>query len=395
MTVLFALAGGCRVWGADEPQFLQQMLNLQRFQALCRWTNDCPPIRVMIYGQSITGQPWTTQMVGDVQARFPGHQWNVVNRCLSGTPSQDLIYSTDADVFPFNPDLIIFHCYGDTNLYAQIIAHMRARTTSDILIINDHYVHWDSLSDPGIGLWDGQVLPDIALLYGACMADIRTPWKEYLVTHNLPISALTLDGLHPNATGQALLRQYAGAYAHGPSLQPSPDPYNCPRALRVKIPSDARASGIWQLPFTGTRVTARVGAGDASILVDGVPPSGLVGGAVHTRSSLWPGTGWWPALRKVDCAAPMLPERWKVHIDKLISSNSFQFSVTGSVTGPDGSGSTAAEFRSTSGRVVIEPVYWWWNGLVGTLTNGMEFTWNAVATGADSVHRSAGASATW
>ena len=387
--MIFAAAMGSY---ADEPAFLQHMLNLQRFQALCQTGGAVPPVRVLIYGQSITGQAWSTKLVDAVRARHPGRSWVVTNLCISGNSTQTLIHTAETDVYPFNPDLIIFHDYGDTNLYQQLVEDFRARTTSDILLMNDHYVLWDSLSTPGIGDWDGAILPALALANGACMADIRTPWKNYLISNNLPYTALVADGLHPNAMGQSLLLQFMSVYANGPALAPVPDPYNCPRARRMLIPPAAIASGEWRVVFEGNRVAAQVRLGSARILVDGAPPSAALTGGIHGRSSAWPGSPIWPCLLKVGNATPIIPEQWTLRVESLNSAKSFQFSVHGSVTGPDGSGSTDSPFRSLSGRVLILPEDWWWAQFSGKLTNGMQFTWTSRLRGSDTLSGGKGVS---
>ena len=384
--VILAFIAG-KVVHSGEAVFLQHMMNLQRFQALCRITNDAPPIRVLIYGQSITALPWSTRVVDQVRLQHPGRSWIVQNRCIQGDPSQDLVYTSEADVYPFNPDLIIFQAYGSEDAYRQLVESFRARTTSDILLINDHYAVWDNVTNSDIGDWDGRILPEIALGNGACLADIRTPWREYLLETGLPYTALLSDGIHPNAAGQVLMQSLVSKYVSGPALSPLPDPYNCGRVRRYSLPGAASAAGQWRFQFQGTRIVGRVGSGTAVVYVDGFPPSHWIGGGVHGRASPWPGD-WWPCLMQIRTSAPLVPETWKLTIDATNGLKSFRFSVTGSVTGFDGSGSTDAPFRSNSGRVVISPKDWWWDYLFTQLAPGTVFTWSSIATGNDKVTRS-------
>ncbi len=371
---------------ADEPAVLQQQLNLQRFQSLCRSTNPGPPIRVLIYGQSITGQPWSMRMMDEVRNTYPQRDWVIENRCIGGSPSQYLVHLAEADLYPFNPDLLVFHAYGDLDAYRRLVASVRARTTADILLINDHYVGWDSLATPGIGDWDGRILPELALEYGACMADIRTPWKQYLLDNHLPIAALLFDTVHPNLAGQALMRSLATRYVSGPSLIPSPDPFACGRVRRVTLQEAAGAPGERRLTFNGNRVVAHVRTTDGTvrILLDGRPPGAWPSGAVHGRASTWPG-GKWPCLLQIRTDAPMVAEKWSLQIDSITRTNAFQFSVVGESTGADGSGSTDETFRSRSGRVVIQPQDWYWDALYSELSVGMVFSWSSIPTGVDSV----------
>jgi len=56
---------------------------------------------------------------------------------------------------------------------------------------------------------------------------------------------------------------------------------------------------------------------------------------------------------------PLVVEKWTLSILEINDpATEFSFEVTGSVTGPDGKGSSKEKFKSNSGRVVIEPGSW-------------------------------------
>ena len=383
--VLLALAAMGMRTSADEPVFLQHMMNLQRFQALCQSTNSDPPIRVLIYGDSINHGPWADTVVDMVRRKFPTRNWVVTNRAIPGNTAGGLIYTAEADVYPFNPDLILFHTYGYEADYRRLLAAFRARTSADMCLTDNNYTYFESLDEVGIGDWNAVTLPDVALGSGACLADIRTPWKEYLQSRNLPFSALVSDGVHPNAEGSDLMESLVLPYLVGPTLTPMPDPYNCGRVKRIPIPAAAAAAGEWKLPFEGNRIVARVGRGTATVFVDGLPPNSLPTGGTHGRCSLWPASPWWPWLWEIGSVTAPTNEHWKLTIDKVTGTNSFLYSLVGDVTGPDGSGSTDAFFVSNSGRVKINPGYWWFSSLRTNLVAGEECLWTSSTTGNNTV----------
>ena len=49
-----------------------------------------------------------------------------------------LVKTAETDLYPFQPDLLIFHVYGAHNTYEDNIRRTRERTTAEILIQTDH-----------------------------------------------------------------------------------------------------------------------------------------------------------------------------------------------------------------------------------------------------------------
>jgi hypothetical protein len=123
---------------------------------------------------------------------------------------------------------------------------------------------------------------------------------------------------------------------------------------------DVRAQGDHlTLAFTGNRLDvlpALVRRGTAhavQVLIDGRPPS---------RSNLFyftrPQPNPWStlALIRVDHTAPLLAEKWTLMVTSVKPDGTgWRYDVSGSKTGPDGSGSTEAVFVSRSGRIKIDP----------------------------------------
>jgi hypothetical protein len=95
-------------------------------------------VRILFYGQSITVQAWTKQVEADLRARFPHADLEVANKAIGGFASQLLKRPAEHDLYPFYPDLLVFHVYGSHEDYDAIIKATRSRTTAEVLMQKDH-----------------------------------------------------------------------------------------------------------------------------------------------------------------------------------------------------------------------------------------------------------------
>lgn len=331
-------------------------------------------VRILFYGQSITKQDWWTEVVKDLKKRFPNADLTIENRAIGGFSSSVLIRPAEHDLYPFYPDLTIFHVYGGEPEYETIIANLRSRTTSEIALFSDH-VTWaptgtflDKKEQLDTYGWHNkhstQWLPQLAQKYGCELIEIREPWKRYLKDNNLQPQNLLSDHIHLNKHGNFLLGELVK------------------RQLRYnpKLPKDLWKDLVktyvvgkdiqWQdgklvLEFEGNRVdviaakTKEGNSGKARILIDGKKPSQFPELYTITRPSSTVGIDW-PAIIQVSSEKPLILEDWTVKITEINEDASkFKFEVFGSKTGFDGSGNNEEKFVSNSGRVVIEPKDWW------------------------------------
>jgi len=115
--------------------------HIQRTMALLE--NSTPEqqntVRILFYGQSITEGDWWKIVRDDLVDRYPNANLIIENRALGGYASQMLQKTAETDLYPFQPDLLIFHVYGSHHAYENIIRRVKERTTSEILIQSDHY----------------------------------------------------------------------------------------------------------------------------------------------------------------------------------------------------------------------------------------------------------------
>jgi hypothetical protein len=358
-------------------------------------------VRILFYGQSITEQDWSRQVADDLRRRFPHADLQIENRAIGGFASQLLIGPAEHDVYPFYPDLVIFHVYGADREYEEIIRNIRSRTTAEVLMQRDHVAA--RLPDPKAtpetdkGLWwdnhmNSRRLPDIARTYGCGLADVRGEWLRYLTDNHLGPKALLKDDVHLNAQGCFVMAQIINQHlVYRPELArkeaaPKPDI----RDLAVG------KEGVWKqgrlvVEFEGNRVDLLPQTGSPSkgsrvqVRIDGKAPSAHGECYAFTRPAPNP----WAsplALVRADSDAPLLAEDWTLTVTDVIGDDpgkvTWRYTIRGSVTGPDGSGASDAAFVSRSKRVKIAPTGFF-RGFSPALPVGHTITWRSYLLGTD------------
>jgi hypothetical protein len=327
-------------------------------------------VRILFYGQSITEQKWWQAVADDLRRQFPNANLVIENRAIGGHSSQLLVKTAEADLYPFYPDLLIFHVYGSHVDYESILRRVRERTTAEILMQTDHITKDEDLNeetDPAKltpkqwNAWMNHAfLPSTAARYGAELCDQHTIWKHYLREFNLPPSALLSDGVHLNDHGCFLMAECVKAYLRYDSSWPTND-----WSDRVKTFTVGREihwqDGRLKLEFEGNRVDVVVAKGSAAparVLIDGRKPSEFPELYGFTRTTAFPNSNW-PMLLRVSSEKPLVAEDWTLTLHgSPTNAQSVSFEIVGSKTGPDGEGRAGQRFVSRSGRVVIEPGDW-------------------------------------
>ena len=326
-------------------------------------------VRVLFYGQSITQQGWWKEVEHYLRATYTNANFIIENRAIGGHASQLLVKTAEADLYPFQPDLLIFHVYGSHIEYENIIKRVRERTCADVLLQTDHITSDASLSEETAPAklspkqWDAWMnhafLPATAEKYGACRADIHERWKDYLRSNHLKAADLLKDGVHLNAHGEWLMAELLKRYLAPLPTESGYDPLNEPRVHTVR-PDWAPDAGSLRVEFTGTRVDVLLKSrpSTVSVRIDGNSPSSIPELYGFSRVTAFPNSDW-PILLKVGSAAPLIAETWSLTISQVSDDGkACRFNLKGSVTGPDGEGWSTNHFASKSGRVVIEPEDW-------------------------------------
>ncbi len=351
---------------ADHSRF---GMGIQRTMTLLATSTPAHPntVRVLFYGQSITEQDWSRQVADWLRHQYPSANLIIENRAIGGHSSQLLWRTAEADLYPFQPDLLIFHVYGSHLDYEKIIRRVLERTTSEVLLQSDHITKPEELADPATqptptmkdwsAWWNVFFLPDLVKRLGHIeLLDQRLLWRQYLNQNHLAPSQLLRDGVHLNDWGCYVMAQLVEQhFVYHPE---APKTW----ASMVKDFKPQWKGNRLEMDFTGNRVDLLPLDLDAGkkvrVLIDGKAPSAIPELYGVTRVSPWPGTSW-PLILRTTAKTPLQLEDWQVNFHNASEDGkSFTFDVVGSKTGPDGGGRNDVAFVSNSGRVAIEPEDW-------------------------------------
>ena len=357
-------------------------------------------LRVLFYGQSITAQSWTKTVEKELRQRFPSVVFEFHNPAIGGFTSPALVRTAEHDLYPWYPDLLVFHVYGPIEQYEEIIRTTRQRTTAEIVLTTDH-IHVKQANPDEIDDSDdthSAQIVEVAKKYDCMLIDLRAKWRAHLGAQQLPAKDLLRDHIHLNDAGCALMARLVGEeLVRLPELgngAPSSG-----RIERVALASLRRtAEGALELPFAGNRVVAvSDGKGSAKaegpLSLDGRPPAD----GVEMWAATLPSPGpfiWMPAIKQVRFEQSPGVQKWTLSLlpDSAPDGKKLHFSVEGSVTGPDGEGWSDQRFVSASGKVVVEPsdwhVAWPLSYRKKTLPEAFQVKWSTYQT-ATSVYQAA------
>ena len=342
-------------------------------------------VRILFYGQSIVAGMHCREMINVLRDRFPWAAIDFENRAIGGFTAPSLVRTAVHDLYPRDVDLVIFHVYGGEKdgTLEQIIANMRKRNSSDILVFTHHYT-WTAnprRMQAGIESRDAsaEYWLELAEKYQLEVAPVRRDWPLYFREHDWGINEVMGDTVHSNVhhnpAGHTLLAKLVlRNFRHHLG-----NPVAFPDAVRRVPLGDASltTTGTWSraggklsttekdarltIAFDGNRVdlipAPTKTPGSARFLIDGKAPAQLPELYYCSRPSNGPYI-WMPALKRVtlgEAVAPQL-ETWTfTPYDVDIRKGTLSFRLEGSIVGFDGTGTKAAEFVSKSGRIRLLP----------------------------------------
>jgi|GEM_PF-1387335 len=356
-------------------------------------------LKVLFYGQSITRQPWWNEVIKWFETTYPTVKFEFLMQASGGMAANKMRRASEQDVIPLQPDLIIYQNYGDYLDIDAIIRDWRTRTTAEIMLQTWHLGTENPDAFASIERMNYLYMPNVCERYGCYLLDVRTAWKDYVKAKNIANDALTRDGIHLNAEGITLMAKLViDAFGNYPASGIPSDPMHLVETFEIgkDLPW---YQGRLLADFDGTRIDivarsdAKLAADLASVTIDGKKPSEFPEAYAFTRPNTngkaidLPEPGWpWVigAPMRIDRTAKLLVEYWTLSITQR-NGNDFQFTVAGSLTGNDGSGSRNAKFVSPSGRVVIAPEDWHTDGAENTGFNltGNKVVWKAIALHTD------------
>lgn len=332
------------------------------------------------YGTSVTRNPWWHDVADFLRETYPHAELEVENLAIGGYSAPVLMRTAEFDLYPYYPDLLIFHVYGGVEGGEQekIIEKVRRTTTSEVLLWTSHF-RWprdlprdgDPNDPTARKLTEADearaaMIREIAEKYGCELAEVRERMRTYLADNNLFPKDTLNDSVHPNKLGNFLIGELIKpALRYDPKF---PDDFwrDMVRDVPIDDPSVQHgADGSLELMFDGNRIdiiAACPNDGESStakVLIDGKPPSVFSELYYHARPSNAPHDHVRPAINQIGHEKPLIVEKWTAGILECDpEKNVLRYEVIGSKTGPDGQGDHLKRFVSNSGRVVIEPRMW-------------------------------------
>jgi hypothetical protein len=345
-------------------------------------------VNILFYGQSIMQQGYVEDhVIQKLQSDYPHAVIHWENKAIGGYEAPSLVRTADADLYPFHPDLVVFHVYGgETGAFEEIMVRIRKRTTAEVLTWTHHLQPRDftnaSFRD------NREVASDLRrsmeTKYGIEVVDVREVWGRYLEDSGLSAQDLLNDTIHPNIAGGDLMGSIISPhFVFRPEVRPVLSNYvetipverlgSRDTGLTEFERSGWRTSGshligrkedgVLSFSFVGNRVDLYPGqfkgtTGTAGIRINGRPPSAIKELYAATRTSPAPQV-WWPTIKRIGIGDSPVEEEWTLTVTGTNSAQDvFEFSLRGSVTGFDGSGRSDQDFVSESGRILIEADDW-------------------------------------
>ena len=390
-----ALAGALLSFAEESPITVYPTRgHLSRaFARMERSTGEKPEtLRVLFYGQSIVGQKvWCDNVVAAWKARYPTVNFVVKNLAIGGYATDTLVHCIESDIFPFYPDVVFFHDYGDVlGGYGYMLGEVRRRTTAEIVIWSSH-LRYDEDPATIMAVRAGKDVPrkgnersidaterrtgemralaeDLDLVF----VDLQGEWCRILLENKWKPTALIVDSVHLNQKGfQFYSRILIDALTPGPGGADEGGASGTVSHLAYAQAAKTGENGDITVRFDGNRIAAVAnGAGvveptfgafaaGGEVLIDGTPVREIPSQWYHTRST--PIERWFPGCdTPVKGKTALQNEEWTLSILTYATNAKpkyVTYRLEGSKTGFDGEGCSTNTFVSNSGRVVIPGVW--------------------------------------
>lgn len=341
--------------------------------------------RIWAIGSSYTnmlgnGEPWQEEMA----KRFPNaprieYKKMVGNSC----PWQYARGWLRHLVLPDQPDLVITYTNGNAADLEKLIVEVRKNSTADIIVPS---LHWRERDQELWGKSENAMDQDVAAVREVCrkydveFVESRRDWGAYLAANKLPIPSLLKDAVHQSDYGAKIINSNILAHLR----RPEAFSYK-PESRERRITAPAAKDGIIKLSFTGNRIDL-IGkksptGGSVRVSIDGKPADKL---DAFLMSYVQPdaknhkeGKGAVPrdqAPHAVTLGQNVVPQSWTL----VMTSDTGDYQLSGSVTGPDGQGNAFKPFTSISGQISIEPDLW---RRAERNRTGDRFTWEVKRAG--------------
>ena len=289
-----------------------------------------------------------------------------------------------------DPDLILTYTNGSPEGLDALLTTIRRRTTADVIVPSLHFFENSSVSDEDIerGVVDWNEVRTICRKHQVEFVENRRELAGYLRQIKAKPPALLFDAVHQNRHG--FIRIWDNIVRHIPRADKSAELPDARERHIVaglvstegKSPDKVVVSDGWtregnrlrtrrkgaslEVRFTGSRIdllgVAVPEGGTARVRIDGKDASTVpafatdyilphpVAGPLVLKG---PGPGD-VAPHAVALGSGIVPQSWTL----LMTSDTGDYRLEGTVTGFDGTGNSTRPFQSRSGQITIDPALW-------------------------------------
>lgn len=328
------------------------------------------PFLIWAIGSSYTNMLGTGDtLIELIRQRFPDAPEIVYKKMVGNSvPYQYIRGWARHLVVPDQPDLVLAYTNGKPDDLEKLILEIRRYSTADIIIPT---LHWRERENK---VWpdpetptdiDPAAMRAICEKYGVEFVENRRQWGQYLTDNNLPIEALLKDAVHQSPYGAKIINRNIAAHIQKPPAGFAYNSRDRERRLIVGKSGQIHIDGdTTTVTFTGNRIdliadTSPTG-GSATVTIDGIPGDEL---PVFAATYIQPDSKNARAGRSpprdcsphgIEIGPTAVPQSWTI----TMISDSGDFQLTGSQTGPDGTGNSAQRFTSNSRQITIAPDLW-------------------------------------
>jgi hypothetical protein len=348
------------------------------------------PLLIWAIGSSFTNGLGSGDLLAEmIHQRFPKAPKIVYKKIAGNSTSYHFSHGWARHlVIPDQPDVVLIYNFGQTDDLEKMIAELRRHTTADIVVGSLHWCvpHKKVWPDPEVrnSHQDTPALRAMCEKYGVEFVENRREMTQYMLANKLDLEDLLGDSVHESRYAAKMTVMNIARHFHR-AAQFGYDPAKRERRVEVETPNAVEMdAGRWvaaeggsaraataqgsslTVRFTGSRIDL-IGfrapdGGTADVWIDGRPAAEadvFIAGYIEPdkRNALNPPNP--PRDRcphAVTLGRNLVPQKWTL----TMTSDTGDYELVGSVTGPDGKGNglVAAPFASTSGQIIIDPQFW-------------------------------------
>lgn len=340
------------------------------------------PFVIWALGSSFTDRQGDGyELIQAIRERFPNAPPIIYRKHGGpGTPWEFVYAWIKQFVAAEQPDLIFTYTSGTLEGLDAMLTEIRRRTTAEVIVPTLHFKPTSPMTpddiENGAGVAWGKTR-EICQKHGVEFVENRREMAEYIARAKLTPDDLLSDHNHQNLHGR--IRIWDNVSRHlAQSDQSAYTPESRERRIAVAPPAktateEVSVSGGWtaaggmlrsgaagdrlEVSFTGNQIDLigrkTPGGGTVKVLIDGIPADQA---PVFLMNFIQPSNKMhaWRIPHAVDLGVKPVPQAWTI----TMTSDTGDYRVEGSVTGPDGAGNLAQPFVSNSGQIGLDPKFW-------------------------------------